>query len=107
MSLRCGPRARHIYPSLVLVQPRKIHPCLTEKILMGRKESTKTNKHNVTFFGGRGMPDMPHSFVCEAIDWLRGIWFSCKRFCTWSQCVSLDVASVVQILKGVGASTVQ
>ena len=45
---------------------------------------------NVTFFwgvGGRGeMPDMPHSFGCEATDWLRGIWFSCKRFCTWSQC---------------------
>ena len=27
-SLRCGPRARHIYPSLVLVQPRKTRPCL-------------------------------------------------------------------------------
>ena len=25
-SLRCGPWARHIYPSLVLVQPRKTHP---------------------------------------------------------------------------------
>ena len=36
-SLRCGPRARHIYPSLVLVQPRKTRPCLTERLLMGRK----------------------------------------------------------------------
>ena len=39
-----GPWARHIYPSLVLVQPRKICPCLTERLLMGRKESIQTNK---------------------------------------------------------------
>ena len=42
--LRCGPWARHIYPSLVLVQPRKTRPCLTEILLMGRKESNHTNK---------------------------------------------------------------
>ena len=29
--------ARHIYPSLVLVQPRNTRPCLTERLLMGRK----------------------------------------------------------------------
>ena len=33
-----------IYPSLVLVQPRKTRPCLTEILLMGRKESIQTNK---------------------------------------------------------------
>ena len=33
-----------IYPSLVLVQPRKTSPCLTERLLMGRKESNQTNK---------------------------------------------------------------
>ena len=43
-SLHCGPLARHIYPSLVLVQSRKNHPCLTERLLMGRKESNQTNK---------------------------------------------------------------
>ena len=43
-SLRCGPRARHIYPSLVLVQLRKTHPSLTERLLMGCKESNQTNK---------------------------------------------------------------
>ena len=37
--------ARHIYPSLVLVQPRKTRPCLTERLLMGRKESNQTNKN--------------------------------------------------------------
>ena len=29
----------YIYPSLVLVQPRKTRPCLTERLLMGGKES--------------------------------------------------------------------
>ena len=43
-SLRCGPWARRIYSSLVLVQPRKTRPCSTEILLMGRKESNQTNK---------------------------------------------------------------
>ena len=38
---------RHIYPSLVLVQPRKTRPCLTERLLMGHKESNQTNKWSV------------------------------------------------------------
>ena len=38
--------ARHIYHSLVLVQPRKTCPCLTERLLMGHKESNQTNKTN-------------------------------------------------------------
>ena len=42
-SLRCGPWARPIYPNLVLVQPRKARPCLTERLLMGPKESKQTN----------------------------------------------------------------
>ena len=47
-SLRCGPWARHIYPSLVLVQPRKTRPFITERLLMGHKESnqTKQTKHS-------------------------------------------------------------
>ena len=43
-SLSFGPQARHIYPSLELVQPREARPCLTERLLMGRKESNQTNK---------------------------------------------------------------
>ena len=31
-------------PSLVLVHPRKTRPCLTERLLNGRKESNQTNK---------------------------------------------------------------
>ena len=36
------PLARHINPSLVLVQPRKTRPYITEKLLMGHKESNQT-----------------------------------------------------------------
>ena len=34
-------------PSLVLVQPRKTHPYITEKLLMGRKESNQTNRQTL------------------------------------------------------------
>ena len=36
--------SKNINPSLVLVQPRKTRPFITEKLLMGRKESNQTNK---------------------------------------------------------------
>ena len=36
--------SKNINPSLVLVQPRKIRPFITERLLMGRKESNQ--KHN-------------------------------------------------------------
>ena len=38
---------KNINPSLVLFQPRKTHPYITERLLMGRKESNQTNKHQV------------------------------------------------------------
>ena len=41
---QCGPCARRIYPSLVLVQPRKTRPYITERLLMGHKGSNQTNK---------------------------------------------------------------
>ena len=34
--------SKNIYPSLVLVQPRKTRPYITERLLMGRKESNQT-----------------------------------------------------------------
>ena len=37
------PWARHINPSLVLVQPRKTPPYITERLLMGHKGSNQTN----------------------------------------------------------------
>ena len=35
--------SKKINPSLVLVQPRKKRPFITERLLMGRKESNKQN----------------------------------------------------------------
>ena len=37
-----------IYPCLVLVQPRKTRRYITERLLMGRKESKQTNKQKQT-----------------------------------------------------------
>ena len=45
----CGPCARHIYPSLVLVQPRKTCSCLTERLFMGRKESNQTRTKMIQY----------------------------------------------------------
>ena len=36
--------SKNINPSLELVQPRKTRPYITERLLMGRKESNQTNK---------------------------------------------------------------
>ena len=39
--------SKNINPSLVLVQPRKTRPFITERLLMGRKESNQTNKQTI------------------------------------------------------------
>ena len=36
--------SKNINSSLVLVQPRKTRPVITERLLIGRKESNQTNK---------------------------------------------------------------
>ena len=36
--------SKNINPSLVLVQPRKTRPFITERLLMGRKEPNQTNQ---------------------------------------------------------------
>ena len=38
--------SKNINPSLILVQPRKTRPFITERLLMGRKESNQTNQTN-------------------------------------------------------------
>ena len=40
------PWAIHIYLNIVLAQPRKTRPYITENLLMGRKETNQTNKSN-------------------------------------------------------------
>ena len=37
--------SKNINPSLVLVQPRKTRPFITERLLMGRKESNQTKQN--------------------------------------------------------------
>ena len=39
--------SKNINPSLVLVQPRKTRPYITERLLIGRKESNQINKQEV------------------------------------------------------------
>ena len=39
--------SKNINPSLVLVQPRKTRPYITERFLRGRKESNQTNKVSI------------------------------------------------------------
>ena len=39
--------SKNINPSLVLVQPRKTRPLITDRLLMGRKESNQTNKNHI------------------------------------------------------------
>ena len=40
--------SKNINPSLVVVQPRKTRLFITERLLMGRKESNQTNKQKQT-----------------------------------------------------------
>ena len=42
--------SKNINPSLVLVQPRKTRPFMTERLLIGRKESNQTNIPVNSFF---------------------------------------------------------
>ena len=44
----CVSLSKNINPNLVMVQPRKTRPFITEKLLMGRKESNQTNKSDST-----------------------------------------------------------
>ena len=52
------------YPSLVLVQSKKTRPCLTERLLMGRKESNQTKQTKTL----RVMKDMPKENETEFIN---------------------------------------
>ena len=55
--------SKNINPSLVLVQSRKTRPFITERLLMGRKESNQTNKTNNT---------------CDwCLRWLKTCWNRC------------------------------
>ena len=40
--------SKNINPSLVLIQPRRTRPFITERLLKGRKESNKKNLQTIT-----------------------------------------------------------
>ena len=52
--------SKDINPSLVLVQPRKTRPFITERLLMGRKKSNQTNKRVCLHFVTVVFPDHTH-----------------------------------------------
>ena len=55
--------SKNINPSLVLVQPRKTHPFITERLLMGGKESNQTNKQNKEMILQRYCGQFPVSLI--------------------------------------------
>ena len=55
--------SKNINPSLVLVQPRKTHPFITERLLMGRKESNQIKKTSVSSEGS-GESVQTHLSLC-------------------------------------------
>ena len=65
------PWARHMYPSLVLVQPRKTRPFITERLLMGRKESNQTNKHVSSYAKEKcvRMQNITCVILCKGLYW--------------------------------------
>ena len=56
--------SKNINPSLVLFQPGKTCPFITERLLMGRKESNETNKQNM----GKGQKHNKTSHTKEPND---------------------------------------
>ena len=51
--------SKNINPSLVLVQPRKNRPFITERLLMGHKESIFSNQTNKNKIKGASRGDLP------------------------------------------------
>ena len=67
----CGPGARHIYPSLVLVQHRKTLPYLTERLLMERKNQIKQTNPYVCHIN----PFNPNRHLFLVLGFMGGVVF--------------------------------
>ena len=50
LSLSILPSTHIIIPILILVQPRKTHPNITERLLMGRKESNQRKQKSLLVY---------------------------------------------------------
>ena len=66
--------SKNINPSLVLVQPRKTHPFVTERLLMGRKESNQTNKQTSMTSSNSHLFQLLHSTFNILITANSNIW---------------------------------
>ena len=98
------PNRRHcvmvLEQGLVLIQPRKTRPCLTERLLMGRKESKQTKKHNL-------YTAHPTMLVCymylkrDPCEWIR-VPFGEQRKCMFNIKVIARVSNVGSLRKSYG-----
>ena len=75
--------------------------------LVSLRQSIICGYDNVTFFFGGGTPDMPHIFIVNLLTGFEAFGPPVKDFALGVRVVILDEVSVVQILKGVRASTIQ
>ena len=72
--------SKNINPSLVLVQPRKTLPFITERLLMGRKESNQTNKQKY----------MQEALLADKIFWTKYInWIRFEIHNKWHAVVKV------------------
>ena len=70
--------SKNINPSLVLVQPGKTRPYITERLLMGRKESNQTKQINTSF------TVYLKTVECKTHQLVRlSITLFCYRLCGW------------------------
>ena len=72
--------SKNINPSLLLVQPRKTRPFITERLLMGRKESNQTNKQKIYH--------MTLRLLCNLISGVKKL-----RFCHYVHNIIMDIIS--------------
>ena len=85
--------SKNINPSLVLVQPRKTCPYITERSLMGRKESNQTNKSK-TYLSFKTQP-----IYC--------VFRSCRHHSTSTESHTLEKNNVRDCSRGVLYSRVK
>ena len=93
--------------SLPVNEPYQTLVSLRQSILCGYDNVTFIIIIFFFFLGGGGVPGMPHSLVVKQMTGFKAFGPPVKDFSLGVSVVILDGASVVQILKGVGASTVQ
>ena len=89
--------SKNIYPSLVLVQPRKTRPFITERLLMGRKESNQTNKQTKDpelLLGANNLDLQPHLLLIVFVGGLELLCFVVS-FCVDSSFAIILIGAIV------------